>query len=420
MNSESVISGKRGFYGWYALAGVMVATFFTLGSFLISFAVFLPVVCSEMNWSRAAVSTGLTLGLLCNGLLGPLWGYLVNRFGPRKIIVTGSVVTALGLSGMYLVHEIWHIYVFYSIAGLGVGLAGMVATSTIANNWFVRKRSLAMGIMISAGCLSGFAFPPLITLLMSSLGWRMSWPVMAAIVFIGAGIIGGLLLIRDKPEDMGQLPDGDPPGLNEDIRLLDRIGDEEEKPSEWKIRHIFKMRTTWLIMAFTICYAVALGTSGTHLIAYVQDIGFSPLIAATTLSVVSGIAIVGSLGFGTLAIKFDIRYLASGAFGLQLIGLIILLTTDNLTLIYLFTVLYGIGNGALLVALPTFIGAYYERNVYPTVMGIISPSQVVAQAAAATSAGAIFDATGSYIPAFILVTVFSLAGLVCTLLTRKP
>jgi MFS family permease len=247
----------------------------------------------------------------------------------------------------------------------------------------------------------------------------MSWLVMAGIIIVGAFFIGSLLLVRNRPEDMNQLPDGDPPGFGEDVRELDRGKSEGERPAKWQMKDILRMPTTWLIAAITVCYAVALGTTGTHQVAYIRDIGFNPLIAATTLSIVSGIAIVGSLGFGTLAIRIDIRYLASGAFGFQLIALIILMTTENLTLIYLYTILYGIGNGALLVAMPTFIGACYDRGLYSRVMGIISPFQVVSQAAAATIAGAIFDTANSYIPAFILITVFSLVGLICVLLVRK-
>ncbi|GAI18168.1 unnamed protein product, partial [marine sediment metagenome] len=185
----------RVFYGWIALAGAALVYFTSSGTFFYSYGVFLPTMCDELGWSRAAMGAGLSLGLLTFGLPSPLIGASITRFGPRVNMVLGNLLAALGLVGMSLSHEVWHVYFFYGgLVGLGTGFGLYIACTTVVNNWFIRKRSLGMGLIIAAGGLGGFAFPPLVTWLISTIGWQMSWMVLAGINFTFAVLIGGLIL----------------------------------------------------------------------------------------------------------------------------------------------------------------------------------------------------------------------------------
>jgi sugar phosphate permease len=418
--NSATTPGRKGFYGWYALGGTMLVTLVSIGAFLISFGVFLPIMCEDLGWSRASLSLGITLGQACNGLPSPLWGYLVARYKPRAIMIAGTILLATGLAGMSLVQELWHVYIFYGVAGAGAGLSGIVPTSTLANNWFNKKRSLALSLIISSGCLGGFIFPPLTTAVTTAFGWRWAWLGLSAIVLLLATFVGSIILARNKPEDMGQVPDGKPLSSlaqqTDEAEYLQSIG----KSSDWRLKDVLRTPTFWLMGGYVICYAIALGTINTHQVSYMQDIGYSPMVAATTLSVVSGAAICGSLGFGTLALKYNIRYLASAGFILQMAAMVILLTTRNLPLIYLYTILFGISNGVLLASLPTFIGTYYGQKCYPLVVGTISPFQVLAQAGAASVAGYIYDVNGDYTLAFATVTGMSLVGLICAFSAKPP
>jgi len=410
----------RVFYGWLALVGTMFVIFVVGGAFVNSFGVFLPVICDEFGWSRAAVAAGLSIGFLAFGLPSPLWGILVARFGPRINIVLGNLLAALGLAGMALVQEVWHVYLCYFIIGLGAGLGGYIAGTTVVSNWFIKKRSLVLGMFMACGGLGGFVFPPLVTVLISSVGWQVSWLVLAGIVVIAAVLLGGLVLIRDRPEDMGLVPDGISTEPFAGAGTMEDQSGTGERQVGWQAKQVLRVPTTWLIGAFTAAGSFTLGTVITHQVAYLRDLGFSPMTAAMTMSLVSVSSVIGSLGFGTLALRFNIRYLTSVSFGFQLIALAILLTTEKLSILYIYAVLIGIGNGAILTALPTLVGAYYGRDRYAQVLGIIYPSQVIAQAAAATVAGAIYDATSAYTTAFAAVAVLSLAGLICAFLARQP
>lgn len=378
------------------------------------------MICAEFGWSRAAVAAGLSIGFLAFGLPSPLWGILVARFGPRVIIVLGNLLAAVGLAGMSEVQEIWHVYLCYFIIGLGGGLGGYISSTTVISNWFVKKRSLVLGMFMACGGLGGFVFPPLVTVLISSVGWQMSWLVLASIVIIAAVLIGGVILIRNRPEDMGLVPDGVSAEPFVEAGITEVRSGTGERQAGGQIKQVLRVPTTWLIAAFVAAGSFTLGTVVTHQVAYLQDLGFSPMTAAMTMSLVSVSSVIGSLGFGALALRFNIRYLTSVGFGFQLMALAILLTTKDLTVIYVYAVFLGIGNGALLTALPNFVGSYYRRDHYAQVLGIVFPFQVVAQAMAATVAGAIYDATSTYTTAFAIVSVFSLAGLICAFLARQP
>jgi MFS family permease len=421
MNEVTMTPGTgRAFYGWTALTGASLAAFFNAGIFLFSYGVFLPVMCTEFGWSRAVVAAGLSLGVLTSGLPSPLIGASVTKFGPRINMVLGNLLLALGLAGMSLAQEVWHVYLFYGLAGIGSGFGGYIPSSTVPNNWFIKKRSLAIGISLAAVGVGGFAFPPIVTALLSSFGWRISWLVLAGMVFVGACLIGGLILVRNRPEDMGQVPDGISIEPAMEAGTTDYLSGTGQEPTEWPTKLALRQPTTWLIAVFTSSYMFSSGTMTGHQVAYLQDLSFSPMVAATTLSLVSGLSIIGNLGFGALALRFNIRYLATASFAIRLISLGILMTTENLALIYVYAILFGVCNGALALATPTFLGNYYGRAHFAQILGVLFALSVSCLAAGPIVAGAIFDNSGTYMPAFVLITALSLVGLICAFMARQP
>jgi MFS family permease len=410
---------SKSFYGWIALSGALFALF-SASSLLQTFGVFLPVIADEFVWKRATVAAALSLGMLAMGLPGPLWGLLTTRFGPRINIILGNALAAACLVGLYFLHDLWYLYLLFIIAGLGAGVGGFIPITSIANNWFSKKVSVAMAMIIASAGLTTFIFPPLTTALIAALGWRITWAILGGIILIGATVIGGIVMIRNRPEDMGQAPDGvkiEPVNVNPKIQTYT---EKNESQSEWPLKRLLKMPVAWLIAAFGIANAVVQSTMSTHQIAYMQDIGFSPMTAATTMSVFAVSNIVGSLAFGALALRANIRYLGVSAFIIQLMGMAILFTSRELTLLYIYSALLGMGLGALTVAMPTFAGAYFGRQLYARVIGFTFALYVSAFAVSGTIAGVIYDATGKYTLAFIIMAIFIVIGLVSISLARKP
>jgi MFS family permease len=409
-----VISKVNGVYGWISLAGAALVFFCSSGAFYYSFGVFLPTICNAYGWSRSLVGGALTVALLAFGLPSPLIGASITRFGPRANIVFGNLLSVLGLAGMSIATKAWQLYLFYGVlGGLGAGFGLYMASTAVVNNWFIRKRSIAMGILISAGGFGGFVFPPLATWLISSFGLQIAWLAMAMIVLFCSVLIGGLILIRNGPEETGRASDA----LEEDIRHPSRV---YQSPVNWQTGQAMRNPTIWLIAALCSASSFAMGTINAHQVAYIMDIGFSPIVAAMTLAILSGMSIAGRVGFGLLGGRFGVRHLAIFSAFAQVVALLILTTTKSLSLIYVYTVIFGISSGALNVALPTFIGAYYGRIHYSQILGLILPLIILAEAAGPVIAGAINDAMGTYMLAFIILTVSSTAGLVCTIFAYPP
>jgi MFS family permease len=412
--------GSKEFYGWTALAGAMLVYFTSGGIFFYSYGVFLPIVCNQYDWSRALVGIGFSIALLAFGLPSPIIGASIAKFGPRKNMILGNLLFTIGLVCMSFANQVWQIYLFYGIfIGLGAGFGIYMTSTTIANNWFTRRRSLAMGMVTAAGGLGGFAFPPLITELIASIGWQMSWLTLGGIHLICTVVIGSIILVRDRPEDMGQVPDNEPMSQISKTEKATR-GTPDSSTTDWETRKAVLHPVAWLIAVIASSNFLIQGTILGHQIAYLGDLGFSPFIAATTMSVVAGTSILGRLGFGMLGTRFSVRHLAIGSCIMLLASMIILLTARSLTLIYAYAVLNGISSGGLLVALPTFVGSYFGRKHYAQIMGFIFPLSMVVEAVGPLMAGAIYDATGTYTIAFMITTGFCVVGLICAILARKP
>jgi MFS family permease len=413
------ITKNKGFYGWIALSGAVFSLLMS-GTYGNSFGVFLPVIANEFGWSRATVAAAFSLAMLAIGLPSPLWGLMAARFGPRINIILGNTLVAVVMACLYFLHDFWYLYLLFIFIGLGAGLGGNIQTTIIATNWFTEKISLAQGIAGTASGLAGFIFPPLTIILIAAVDWRLSWVILGGMTLMGGVVIGGIILVRNRPEDMGQVPDGIKTESIEDNVRVRTYPEKGERPIGSQITKLLKMPITWLIFIFIMANSIVMGTMIPHQVAYMQDIGFTPMIAATSMSILSVANIFGSLTFGVLALRISIRYLGASAFILHLAGLIILLTSKELGWLYIYSALVGTGYGALLAAIPTFIGTYYGRKTYPQLIGFAMAIHLAANAVAGTIAGLIYDIRGSYTLAFIIVAVFIVIGLVSISLARKP
>ena len=137
---------EKPFSGWMALAGVMVAYFGICGNVSYAFGVLLPVMAEAFGWKRQAISGAYTFFLILGGLIGPLAGWSVARFGARRNIVLGNIVAVIGLLGMSQVRELWHVYLCFGfLCGIALGFSEYLPTTTVVNHWFIRRRSLALG-----------------------------------------------------------------------------------------------------------------------------------------------------------------------------------------------------------------------------------------------------------------------------------
>ncbi len=412
---------QRRFYGWTALVGAMLVYFSMCGDTIYSYGVFLPAMSKEFHWARSAVSGPYTAYALAGGLFGPLVGISVGRFGARKNIVAGNLVTVLGLLGMSLTSEIWHVYLFFGLlVGTGIAFGAYIPTTTTATRWFVRRRSLTIGLLLVAGGLGGFTFPPLISWLISSIGWRWAWVCLAGVHMLLAVVLAGIL-IRNKPEEMGQLPDGEAGDADEERGAREAARRRAyQTPVEWSVRDALHTRALWLALIFMAATSFTFNILTTHQVAYLEDLGFPSLMAASALGLLVGMSIIGRLLCGALGTRFESRYLAAVFLTGLAFGVIVLMNIKGLPSIYLYALLSGISYGGIFVLEPALLGAYFGRANYAQIVGWTVPITGLIGATSPLLAGFIYDVARSYIPVFGLAAGLLGVGLICALLARPP
>ena len=212
------------------------------------------------------------------------------------------------------------------------------------------------------------------------------------------------------------------------LRPVPRWGNQPNwraKPSEqagkWAIiTEAMHNAAFWHIIVFCIAFTFALLTMVTHQVAYLKDLGYSPVIASTTLGLIPGISIAGRFSYGFLARWFKAEWLTIAFLGSMLLGLAIFMYATSFPVIVVYTVLFGFGYGALIVSRTDLIAQYYGQEIYPELHGWIFPFQNSIAAAGPWIAGTIYDATGTYTLAFMIVIGLLIVGLISAFLLRSP
>jgi MFS family permease len=367
------------------------------------------------------VSGAVSLRGMLMGLLGPLAGIMIGKFGARKMLICTIITGAIGIAAMYTINEIWQVYLFYGvIVGASLGLGGTLGITTLVNNWFTRKRTIAMAIALIGGGLSGMVFPLIIVWLISKVDWRPTFPILAAIAVVLGAVISGLI-IRNKPEDMGQVPDGTAPDAN---------GGKKEStapplkvyqtPVDWETKQAMRQPTTWIIIFSSMASGFATAVLQTHQVAYLQDIGFSEVASASALGLITGMAIFGHLIVGALSSRMEVRHMAILCSVIRVVAVVILINATTLPMVYLYSSLLGIAMGGTIVIRPSFIGSYYGRTNFAQISGWMMPFNLVSMSIGPIVAGLIYDTTGTYHIAFVIMLVLTVLGGVGYFFARPP
>jgi len=399
----------------------MLVYFCMCGDISYAFGVFLPVMSDYFVWSRSVLSGAFTTFWIVGGFLGPLAGISISRFGARKSIIASNALAVLGLLAMSSVNEVWHVYLFFGILlGTCIAFGEFIPTTAIVNDWFIRRRSLTLSLMFAAGGIGGFAFPPLISWFISGLGWRSAWICLAGIHLVLAVVLGGII-IRNKPEDMGQLPDGE---ITEKSPAAEAVSAAARRVYQtsvnWKVRDALRTPALWLILIFSTAAMSTLSFLMIHHVAYIMDLGFSHLQSSTAMGFLVGMSIIGRLVCGALGTRFEGRHLATVCLALLTAGIVTLMKANTLPLIYLYAILSGIGYGGIIVLQPSLFGAYFGRTHYAEIIGWTAPVLTIICAASPLIAALIYDTSGSYVPTFWAAVTFLVVGLACTLFARPP
>jgi len=378
------------YYGWAMLLTLSFTEVTSWGILYYSFSVFITPMHDELGWSIAQLTGAYSAAILISGLAAIPVGRWLDRHGPRWLMTAGSFAATLLVLGWSRVDSIYFFYVVWGL--IGVTLAAVLyepALQAVAV-WFRRKRSRALTILTFVGGFASVIYIPLAAWLVEEYGWRDALVVLAIILGI-ATIPLHALVLRRRPEDVGQAIDGDPvqprePGAQPVVEPGITTGQA--------------MRTTvfwWLTVAFVLTYFGNIAIT-VHLIPYLVREGFSAGFAATAAGAIGLMALPGRLVFTPLGGRIPRHYVTALIFSLQVAALLALLLIPGKTGVFTFVALFGAGFGAITPARAALVADLFGTANYGTISGVLTTFITVARGIAPVAAGILLGLSGSYQP----------------------
>lgn len=413
------------FYGWY-IVGVgflaNVASSFALASTL---SIFLKPLTAELDISRGVFSLLRSGEGIIGACLAPVVGTLVDRYGGRWLMVLGAAITGLGFLLLGTIDNFGQFAAIrLTLVTLGDALMGYMVVNVVVAQWFIRQRGRAFAFTSMGVGFAKVCMPVLAAWLLVSLGWRQTWMVFGVLT-MALLVLPALLVVRRTPEDMGLRPDGAAEPLANDgasVRGQRTTNEQSANESERLWTRAEAVRTTafWLLVITFGISSVGVTGLNLHVYPYVTDIGHSPVVAATVMSVIASMQLASPLGWGFLAERIDPRIAAMLRFIVQGIGLGLAILTTNLICLYAGFFLYGIGLGGNMV-LPDLLWAnYFGRRSLGKIRGLgLLISQVLA-ALGPPFFGFLFDITGGYGLSFAIFGGALATSAVLSLMLRPP
>jgi MFS family permease len=416
----SKLKSPDGFYGWVNLA---VMFFFNIAMYpmMFTFALCLPVWVREFSWSRGDISLAQTISLIISGIAAPMVGIFIMKRGPKIVIVLGNIVSVIGLVLISCQQQIWHLFIAYGvILGLGISVGGMLAMMSVVNNWFVIKRPMALSVSMASMGLGSILFKPSLMILINTIGWRNTYLITAGAVMLLCVILPALLLIN-RPEDLGQKPDGSSsPKTGKTKPAGSRPPNLYKTPVDFTAREAMQTPAMWLLIGFSVVQFSVLQVIMTHQVAFLFDIGIPSVQAAFAAGIFGPVMSISQLGVGFLGLKFKMHSLAIVSIFIAILGFIIMLFAKSMGIAIFYNIVLGLGFGVQAIAMGNLIPDYFGRTEFPKIMGYTMPFTTILSAFSAPAAGYIRDITGSYIQAFQLTIVLMVIGFLLVFFARPP
>lgn len=386
---------------WVVLLTLWVTLGAVFGLFF-SFPVFLVPLLEEFRWSRAATAATFSVSAIVQGMLSPLVGALVDRFGPRRIIVTG--VATLGTSCLLAsrVAALSHLYLVVGVlAAAGVCGAGWVPASALIARWFAHRRGSLMGLAFSGMGVGVLTIVPLAQWLISSHGWRDAY------LALGAGAL--LLLVPLTWFGIREAPPARR-GVSEPGRDAAPDGRTTE------LRAALTSRRFWALFFAYLFTPLAVFPVVTHQVAFAVDQGVPRLFVAGIFGLTGLMSVVGRIVFGIAADRIGRALSATLSYGCTAVGTLALLSVEawhQTASLYVYALLFGLGFGARGPIISTMASHFFPGRRFGAIYGVLSIGNGVGGAIGPWFAGALYDWSGSYRTAFLLAAGFCAAGAAC-------
>jgi MFS family permease len=414
------------FYGWWLVILTLFLNAVTGVPVFGAVGVWIDALESEFGWSRTQLALAFSLGTLEGSIVGPVVGIIVDRIGARRVVLVGVTIIGVGFLILSQTRGLWIFYVAYAVIMLGASGGGWLPMMTVINNWFDRKRSLAMGFGGLGFSMGGFILVPLLAWLAvpDNLGWRFTAMGLGLLFISMAYPISRL--IRNIPEEYGEVPDGNRirKNLMEDnsspLPTSSSSAEATDRGIDYGVLQLLKIPVFWTLSICNASSSMLIGTMTVHFIISLKDQGIPIQTGAWIWGATMLFSGAAQIFGGWLGDRVP-KNVALCVFGLlQAVGVIFATFLTDLYLAPIFIVIFGLGFGARIPLGTAIRGEYFGRRAFGKVLGISMVPTSAAMFAAPIFAGWWFDAQGSYGMAFYILGAISAIGSLGFLLAKKP
>ena len=405
----------RLFYGWKMVAAGSALQFLQAGLMTQSFGAYVAVLQAERGWSRTALSGAAALQQMEAAILGPLLGWIMDRFGPQGMIRAGICIFGVGLMLLSYCDTLFTFYAAFLVIALGSSLCGFFPLNVALINWFERWRARALSAM-SIGLALGGISVPLVAWSLQAYGWRAT-AFSSGVIAIVAGLPLALV-IRRRPEDHGETVDGVPP-VTKEKNILEN---EEANPTrDFTAHEALRTQAFWLLslghgFALLVVSAVVV-----HAISHMnQGLGYTVGQAALVYTLLTVSQIVGVMIGWLIGDRFEKRLICAVCMLMHMAGMLLLTYADALPMVLAFAVLHGIAWGLRGPFMQAIRADYFGRSAIGMILGLSFMVIVVGQVGGPMIAGILADITGNYRAGFTILALLAGLGSLFFVLARRP
>ncbi len=408
MTSEQVRQSPeaepRFFYGYIVVLAALLIMVGIYGVYN-AFGVFFKPVLTEFGWTRATISGAFSVSRIMQGAFAILMGTLSDKMGPRMVMIVCGILLGLGYVLMSQISAAWQLYLFFGVI-IGIGMSGAyISLMSTIPRWFVRRRSMISGIVLSGGGIGGLIGPPTANSLIHAYDWRVSYIVLGSAVIVLV-VLASQFLRRD-PSQMGQLPYGE----KEYGEIRPRV-----ETVAFTLREVLRTKQFWLALATSFSVGFCMLTIQVHIAPHATDLGLSTASAANILAIIGGTSIVGRIIFGSFGDRIGNEKAYMVGFALMAVALFWLVPARQAWILYLFAAVYGFAMGGCTALIAPLVAGLFGLKSHGLILGVVSIGFTIGAAAGPFLAGYVFDVTGTYQVAFLVSAALAVTGIILTTL----
>ncbi len=417
----------RIFYGWWMLTITSVMSFFASGIFFRGFTVFVPAIRDSLSISQAQTNLIFSLARAEGGLEGPFAGWLIDRFGNRKLLIPSLLLAVVGYFALaQFVSGFWSFTLVYLLlVSLGNSIAFQHAMFAGINQWFRRRRSLAISILAAVASLGGLFIVPSMNGVIEKWGWETA--ALAAGLAYLIFLVPLSFFFRNRPEDIGLLPDGDTsaPMTGGGVGGGREAAGRRRALRDYTVREALHTKAYWVLMLGTGLRMIATLGIMVSIVPILEDKGVSRQMAANLTGAMFGVNFLSRLVLGYFGDQWAKGLILAGTLAAEAVAFVFLYYGDwnagavGVALILLFIALEGFGDGAGIIVWAA-LGDFFGRDRFATLRGYITFSHSWALVASPVYVGWVFDHFGNYNWAIGPAAVCAGVASLCFLLVKKP